>query len=115
MDVDKRLTAVTVSTWLKKTIQAAYDTVQPDSALVARGRCAPELRALAASWAELNNFAMQDILDICHWSSSTVFTSFNDRDVSSLCEVMQSIGPMDHSMVIFGHVVCPADNAGQLR
>ena len=105
-----KVTATTISTWIKTVIREAYGSLG-NADLKLAGRSAHEVRALAASWAEFNNVPLSEILNQCNWKSATLFSSCYYRDMSSITEAMSAVG----TVVSAGRViVAPAVDTGDL-
>ena len=62
---------------------------------------AHELRAIASSWAYVNQVGLEDILDDASWRSAGVFQGSYLRDMASIGDGMAS------PIVAAQHVVCP--------
>ena len=106
-----KVTATTISTWIKSVIRDAHGALGAADIKLA-GRTAHEVRALAASWADFNNVPLHEILSTCNWSSATVFSSCYYRDMSSVSEAMAAVG----NVVTAGRIVLPpAGDTGGLR
>ena len=63
---------------------------------------AHELRAIASSWAYVNQVRLEDILAAASWRSSGVFQGCYLRDMSFIADGMATLGPI----VAAQHVVC---------
>ena len=64
---------------------------------------AHEVRAIAASWAYVNQVALTDIMAAAFWRSPGVFQNSYLRDLASSANGTYSLGPI----VVAQHVVLP--------
>ena len=88
-----------VSRWLVEVVQDAYTRADLEYDDDIR---AHELRAIASSWAYVNQVRLEDILAAASWRSSGVFQGSYLRDMSSIVDGMATLGPI----VAAQHVVC---------
>ena len=88
-----------VSRWLVEVVQEAYTRADLEYDDDIR---AHELRAIASSWAYVNQVRLEDILAAASWRSSGVFQGSYLRDMSSIADGMATLGPI----VAAQHVVC---------
>lgn len=87
----------TIASWIKQTIKFGYENCS-SSLIKHLSLNAHEVRALAHSVAFYGNTGMEDLLQGARWSSSTVFTSYYLRDVSTQLDGLNKLGP-----VLIGH------------
>jgi len=83
----------TISSYLKRLIQAAYQNAGPEERKVRQIK-AHEVRAVSASWAFFSNMAVEDIMRSCNWKSHNTFTNFYLRDLTMMKENMMKLGPV---------------------
>ena len=76
-----------VSRWLVEVVQEAYTRADDDIG-------AHELRAIASSWAYVNQVRLEGILAAASWRSSGVFQGSYLRDMSSIADGMATLGPI---------------------
>ena len=88
-----------VSRWLVEVVKEAYTRADLEYDDDIR---AHELRAIASSWAYVNQVRLEDILAAASWRSSGVFQGSYLRDMSSIADGMATLGPI----VAAQHVVC---------
>lgn len=90
-----KVTANTISAWIKNTINIAYQNASAEDLRVCQVpqgepdlfRAAHEVRALGVSHAwSSGNTSLTSILQACYWSSHNVFTDFYLRDISVATE-----------------------------
>ena len=80
-----------VSRWLVEVVQEAYTRADLEYDDDIR---AHELRAIASSWAYVNQVRLEDILAAASWRSSGVFQGPYLRDMSSIADGMATLGPI---------------------
>ena len=88
-----------VSRWLVEVVKEAYTRADLEYDDDIR---AHELRAIASSWAYVNQVRLEDILAAASWRSSGVFQGSYLRDMSSIADGMATLGPI----VAAQYVVC---------
>ena len=90
---DKDICKNTFSSWIRSTIQHAYNNVSKHTISVSNAR-PHEVRALAASVAWKANVNLSDILAACSWKHHTTFTQFYLRDISMIQDDIHFLGPI---------------------
>ena len=79
----KDIASSTISFWIKKCIKMCYELhvaeVPTDPTFKIK---AHDVRAFAASLADMSKVPLQDVMEACSWSSHNTFTSFYLRDLS---------------------------------
>ena len=83
----------TVSSWLRNTIQLAYQINTGDSTLP-EGSRPHQVRSAASSWALKGGVNMAQLMEACFWRSQDTFTSFYLKDCWSQSEDKFSLGPV---------------------
>ena len=83
----------TLSAWTKKVIADAYHTT-PSGSKSLLHRSTHEIRGIAASFALYGNTNLEDILSTCRWASASTFTKFYLKDISGVCEGVNSLLPL---------------------
>ena len=89
----------TLSSWIRRVIREAYAFA--DVPLPPVRRASHEVRALAASYAYMNNVALTDLLGAVGWSSSSTFAKHYLREVEPLTVQIRlptREEPADHSI-----------------
>ena len=87
--------ANTLSGWVKQLLKAAYQNASGDNDLLRlQTASVHEVRAIAASLALYKNVPMEDILNNCRWSSTTVFSSHYLRDMTDTTQKLHELLPL---------------------
>ena len=89
---DKDITKNTISSWLKKTIKAAYHksaNVPPVYGKVS----AHEIRAWATSAPLWHSASVEDVIAAGYWATSNTFSSFYLRDIQTDLQGLHQLGP----------------------
>jgi integrase len=85
--------ANTISSWLKKVIIMTHEeSTDKDHRIL--GIKAHQVRGVAASWANLNNISMDDIMTNCSWKNHNTFTSYYLKDLALIRDDMHHLGPV---------------------
>ena len=93
------ISAATISSWLSSTIRRAYAHLSSEDRQVLQVR-PHEIRALSSSWAFLNRVSLDDVLKAAFWRSSSTFSSFYLRSLSTQSDAIYSLGPLVASQTI---------------
>ena len=86
------ISAVTISSWLRNTIQMAYLSQKKDP--LPRGTRPHQIRSAAASWAWKGGVSVSHLMQACFWYSQSTFTSFYLKDSWSQEGDKYSLGPV---------------------
>ena len=76
----KDITRITISQWIKHTIQACYQSSDMADQQVTQVR-AHDVRAMAASLAFKGGISLEQVLSSCYWKSHNTFTNFYLKDI----------------------------------
>ena len=90
---DKDVCKNTISSWLKKTVAAAYEYSEEEDLQLGRVR-AHDIRDLSASCAFLRNVSMEDILAAGSWKSHSTFTNYYLKDLTLISGGLLKLGPL---------------------
>jgi len=83
----------TISSWLRNTIQLAYE-LQSSSSQLPSGSRPHQVRSAAASWALKGGVSIPKLMEACFWHSQDTFTSFYLKDCWSQSKDKFSLGPL---------------------
>ena len=83
----------TVSFWIRKTIYSAYNEAPEVLKKKFRIR-AHDVRALASSWAFLQNISLDNVMDACSWKSRSTFIRHYLRDMTEISGNLNKLGPI---------------------
>ena len=76
----KDITRITISQWIKHTIQTCYQSSDMADQQVTQVR-AHDVRAMAASLAFKGGISLEQVLSSCYWKSHNTFTNFYLKDI----------------------------------
>ena len=93
--------SITISSWLRNTIQMAYSTNGDDSS-TPKGIRPHQIRSAAASWALKGGVSISQLMDACYWHSKNTFISFYLKDCWSQGDGRFSFGPIVSAGTVVG-------------
>jgi integrase len=86
------ITQSAVSSWIRNTIQMAYQA-QTGSSELPQGTRPHQVRSAASSWALKGGVSMPRLMDACFWHSQSTFTSYYLKDCWTQGADKFSLGP----------------------
>ena len=89
----KDITRITISQWIKHTIQTCYQSSDTDDQQVTQVR-AHDVRAMAASLAFKGGISLEQVLSSCYWKSHNTFTNFYLKDICWENDDIFKLGPI---------------------
>ena len=89
----KDITRITISQWIKHTIQTCYQSSDTADQQVTQVR-AHDVRAMAASLAFKGGISLEQVLSSCYWKSHNTFTNFYLKDICWENDDIFKLGPI---------------------
>ena len=89
----KDFTRITISQWIKHTIQTCYQSSDTADQQVTQVR-AHDVRAMAASLAFKGGISLEQVLSSCYWKSHNTFTNFYLKDICWENDDIFKLGPI---------------------
>ena len=89
----KDITRITISQWIKHTIQTCYQSSDTADQQVTQVR-AHDVRAMAASLAFKGGISLEQVLSSCYWKSHNTFTDFYLKDICWENDDIFKLGPI---------------------
>jgi hypothetical protein len=89
----KEIGKESVSLWIRKVIQKAYEHHTDEGKVVLNYR-AHDLRGFASSWALFNSVVLTDVMNACTWKRHSTFSEFYLRDMASQADELYQLGPL---------------------
>ena len=89
----KDITRITISQWIKHTIQTCYQSSDTADQQVTQVR-AHDVRAMAASLAFKGGISLEQVLSSCYWKFHNTFTNFYLKDICWENDDIFKLGPI---------------------